>query len=135
MTRSVAAFVACAASTALLSAACASSPSSTTATAGSVSVSSGSSTQWRSLFDGTTLAGWRSHRSATPPTGWRVADGALVREGPGGDIMTTDTFDNFELTLEWKVAPGGNSGIFYRVTERADATYETGPEMQVLDDD
>jgi hypothetical protein len=64
-----------------------------------------------------------------------VVDGALVREGLGGDIMTTDTFDNFELTLEWKVAPGGNSGIFYRVTERADATYETGPEMQVLDDD
>jgi hypothetical protein len=133
MRRSVAARIACAASTALLSAACASSSPSTTA--GTTTVSSGSSAHWRSLFDGKTLAGWRSHRSATPPTGWRAVDGALVREGPRGDIVTVDEFANFELELEWKIAPGGNSGIFYRVADGPGQTYETGPEMQVLDDE
>ena len=68
------------------------------------------------------------------PAGWKVVDGALTRVGDGGDIITTEQYRNFELTLEWKISPGGNSGIMYRVTEDADATYETGPEMQVLDD-
>jgi hypothetical protein len=90
---------------------------------------------WRPLFDGQTLGGWRSLRSDAPPTGWRAVDGTLVREGMGGDIASADEFGNFELTLEWKVAPGGNSGIFYRVAEGAGPTYETGPEMQVLDDE
>jgi hypothetical protein len=52
----------------------------------------------------------------------------------GGDIITTRQYGDFELQLEWKISPGGNSGIMYRVTEDAEATYETGPEMQVLDD-
>src|SRR5918992_1321039 len=89
---------------------------------------------WRSLFDGRTTAGWRGYKQATIPSGWQVVDGALTRVGSGGDIITTDQFANFELALEWKVAPGGNSGIFYRVTEEGEAAYHTGPEMQVLDD-
>jgi hypothetical protein len=89
---------------------------------------------WRSLFDGQTTAGWRGYRRADMPSGWQVVDGALTRVGSGGDIVTTDQFENFELTLEWKVAPGGNSGIFYRVTETGEQTYHSGPEMQVLDD-
>jgi len=68
------------------------------------------------------------------PAGWQVVDGALTRVGEGGDLITRDEFGDFELALEWKVAEGGNSGIMYRVTEDAGATYETGPEMQVLDD-
>jgi hypothetical protein len=89
---------------------------------------------WRSLFDGATTAGWRGYKRADIPQGWRVVDGALTRVGPGGDIITTDQFGNFELSLEWKVQPRGNSGVFYRVTEEGDQTYFTGPEMQVLDD-
>ncbi|MFN2564235.1 MAG: DUF1080 domain-containing protein [Gemmatimonadaceae bacterium] len=89
---------------------------------------------WRSLFDGRTTAGWRGYRKREMPAGWRVVDGALTRVAEGGDIVTNDQFANFELALEWKVAPGGNSGIFYRVTEDAEHTYESGPEMQVLDD-
>ena len=89
---------------------------------------------WRSLFDGKTTAGWRGYRRPEMPGGWQVVDGALTRVGQAGDIVTTDQFANFELALEWKVTPGGNSGIFYRVIEDADHTYETGPEMQVLDD-
>ena len=57
------------------------------------------------------------------------------QEGPlGGDIITTEQFGDFELALEWKVSPGGNSGIMYRVTEAYDESYKSGPEMQVLDD-
>jgi hypothetical protein len=89
---------------------------------------------WRSLFDGRTTAGWRGFRMDTVPGGWQVVDGALTRVGGGGDIITTDQFANFELELEWNVVPGGNSGIMFRVTEDSDATYKSGPEMQVLDD-
>ena len=89
---------------------------------------------WRLLFDGRTTTGWRGYRSQTMPAGWQVVDGALTRVGPGGDIITVDQFANFELELDWMVAPGGNSGIMYRVTEEGDNTYHTGPEMQVLDD-
>ena len=89
---------------------------------------------WRSLFDGRTTAGWRGYRQDRMPDGWQVVDGALTRVREAGDIITVDQFANFELALEWKVAPGGDSGIFYRVTEDAEATYHTGPEMQVLDD-
>lgn len=89
---------------------------------------------WRSLFDGATTAGWRGYKKTDVPNGWRVVDGALTRVGSGGDIITTDQFGNFELSLEWKVQPHGNSGVFYRVTEEGDQTYFTGPEMQVLDD-
>jgi hypothetical protein len=122
------------AATALLSAACASSTS-RVSTASGIGVSTAAAAGWRPLFDGRTLAGWRRYRGGDVASGWRVVDGTLVREARGGDIITTDEFGNFELTLEWKIAPGGNSGIMYRVTEDADAPYETGPEMQVLDDE
>jgi hypothetical protein len=89
---------------------------------------------WRALFDGKTAAGWRGYKQREMPRGWQVVDGALTRVGEGGDIITTDQFEDFELALEWKVAPGGNSGIFYRVTEDGDRSYHSGPEMQVLDD-
>jgi hypothetical protein len=89
---------------------------------------------WRSLFDGQTTAGWRGYRQREMPSGWQAIDGALTRVGDGGDIVTDDQFANFELALEWKVAPGGNSGIFYRVTEDKERSYHSGPEMQVLDD-
>ena len=68
------------------------------------------------------------------PAGWQAVGGALTRVAEAGDLITRDQFDDFELALEWKVAEGGNSGIMYRVTEDTGATYESGPEMQVLDD-
>lgn len=89
---------------------------------------------WRLLFDGRSTAGWHRFKSDAAPTGWRAENGALVRVAPGGDIVTVEEFENFELTLEWNVAAGGNSGIFFRVTDAGGGIYETGPEMQVLDD-
>ncbi len=89
---------------------------------------------WVLLFDGRTTEGWRGYRKPDMPPGWEVIDGALTRTGPGGDIITRGEYANFELRLEWNVAPGGNSGIFFRVTEEGEESYHTGPEMQVLDD-
>ena len=88
---------------------------------------------WKLLFDGKSLAGWRGFQSSTPPAGWKAIDGALVRESGGGDLMTDEQFGDFELRLEWKVSPRGNSGIMFHVTTDEDATYKTGPEFQVLD--
>jgi hypothetical protein len=92
-------------------------------------------TTWRPLFDGATLAGWHHYQQpGAPVAGWSVEDSALVRIGAGGDIVTERLYGNFELELEWQVAPGGNSGIMYRVDPSGTDTYMTGPEMQVLDD-
>jgi hypothetical protein len=90
---------------------------------------------WKLLFDGKTTAGWRGYKKDKCPDGWQAVDGALVRVKGGGDILTVDPFGDFELSLDWKVAPGGNSGIMYRVAETKGAPYETGPECQVLDDE
>ena len=89
---------------------------------------------WVDLFDGKTTTGWRGYKKTTMPEGWKVVDGALTRVGQAGDLITREVFGDFELELEWMVAEGGNSGIMYRVTEEAAETYQTGPEMQVLDD-
>jgi hypothetical protein len=89
---------------------------------------------WRLLFDGTTTRGWRNYGKPTLSDGWKVQDGALTRTGAGGDIITTDEFKNFELSIDWKIEVGGNSGIFYRASEDTDAIYWNAVEMQVLDD-
>ena len=89
---------------------------------------------WRLLFDGQTTAGWRGFKKDSAPAGWQVVDGALTRVAAAGDIMTRDKYRDFELTLEWNIAPGGNSGIFYRASEDDSEIYWSAPEMQVLDD-
>ncbi len=89
---------------------------------------------WRLLFDGKTTTGWRGWKMDTLPSGWEVVDGALTRVRPAADIITTEKFKDFELSLEWNIAPKGNSGIFYRASEEDEAIYWTAPEMQVLDD-
>lgn len=89
---------------------------------------------WKLLFDGHSLAGWRGYKAKTAPEGWKAVDGALTRVGKAGDLITTDQYDDFELRLEWKIPKGGNSGVFFHVTEEGgDQAYFTGPEMQVLD--
>jgi len=89
---------------------------------------------WRSLFDGATTAGWRQYRGDAPRPAWKVVDGALVLGGRGGgDIVTTDEFEWFELSLEYRISPGGNSGLMFRVTEEDEAPWQSGPEVQILD--
>jgi hypothetical protein len=89
---------------------------------------------WRLLFDGTTTKGWRGYKSDAVPNGWRAANGTLTKDSSVGDILTADQFGNFELALDWKIAKGGNAGIFYRGTEEYDHIYWSAPEYQLLDD-
>jgi hypothetical protein len=91
---------------------------------------------FRLLFDGKTTRGWRGYRKKGVPAGWKVVGGALALVEKGaGDLVTTDSFDNFELLIDWRIAEGGNSGVIYRVAESDLAPYFTGPEYQVLDDE
>ena len=93
---------------------------------------------WIALFDGTDLSAWRGYKREDVPAGWRARDGLLVFDpeaGDGGDIVTRQSFGDFELELDWRIEPGGNSGIFYRADEEADAIWHHAPEIQILDDD
>src|SRR5258706_3689232 len=116
---------------------------------------------WQLLFDGRTLAGWRGVGYDTVPTAhWVVVNGAIkkiasgdvprVADGRplvGGDLMTVDSYADFELSLEWKFTPGANSGVKYKVSEtmslaQGGAGTQGGPTLsalgfdyQVLDDD
>ena len=99
---------------------------------------------WLVLFNGENLDGWRSYGEESPGAGWIVEDGAIVLDADesttsmtGGDLITDGQYENFELELEWKISKGGNSGIFFGVREIAgqNVAYETGVEMQILDND
>lgn len=89
---------------------------------------------WELLFDGRTLEGWRGYNMESLPGGWAVVEGTLSRVGQGGDIITDRSFRDFELSLEWRLEEGGNSGVFYRAAEGEEWVYHSAPEMQVLDD-
>ena len=90
---------------------------------------------WTVLFDGKDPgANLRGYKRADLPKEWVVEDGALVLRGKGGDIVTKGQWCDFEFQVDWKVAPGGNSGIMWHVSEDFGYPWETGPEMQVLDD-
>ena len=74
---------------------------------------------WQPLFDGKDTSKWRGYKAtAFPAKGWRVENGTLrhVAGEGGGDLITVDKFTDFELRFDWKVAPGANSGVIYRVT-------------------
>jgi hypothetical protein len=93
---------------------------------------------WKLLFDGVSTKGWRGlGRAEFPAQGWEVADGCLHHKpkGGGGDITPDQAFENFELSIEFKIAAKGNSGIKYRVAEQTGQTGAFGCEYQVLDDD
>ncbi len=91
---------------------------------------------WEPLFDGEHPdKWWRGFRKEEFPEQWEVVDGTIhLREKGGGDIITRQQYRNFIFELEWKNAEGGNSGIFFRVSEDYEQTFFTGPEMQILND-
>lgn len=101
---------------------------------------------WKLLFDGTTTKGWRNFKSDKISPAWKAGDGTLYldvtkkdgkRIEAGGDIVTEGEFENFELSLEWKIQACGNSGVIFNVQEEATQKYvwQTGPEMQVVDNE
>lgn len=91
-------------------------------------------TDWRPLFDGQTLNGWRAYQGKTPSSGWSARNGELTKSGAAEDIITADQFGDFEFAFDWKLTPGGNAGVFYRATEEYEHVYWSGPEYQLLDD-
>jgi len=96
---------------------------------------------WTDLFDGKSLAGWRGYKQPdATKTRWKVENGMLTVDPGDGkdtrgqrDLITTNTYDNFELSFEWKVEPGGNSGLKYFVLEDRDSAI--GHEYQLIDDE
>ena len=117
-------------------AACATSNGAMTDTAINTLTASERADGWKLLFDGRTTAGWRNFRKETVSPGWSVTDGILARTGENaGDIITDGKYRNFDLVLDWRVAPGGNSGLFYRGTEEGSYIWQSAPEMQILDDE
>lgn len=96
------------------------------------------SAQTSKLFDGKTLTGWHTYLK-NDAGAWRVVDGTIQLDPKAegqGDLLTDKEYENFELSLQWKIAEGGNSGIIFGVHEDAslNATYLSGIEMQILDD-
>ncbi len=100
--------------------------------------------EWQVLFDGSSFTGWHYYNAGEVTEPWKLEDGAMVFYPPekypertSYNIVTDDEYTNFVLSLEWKVSEGGNSGIFWGVfeDEKFGQPYQTGPEIQVLDDE
>lgn len=89
---------------------------------------------WKPLFDGSSTSAWRAYQKAEMPTGWTIVDGALTKSSTVADLISRETFGDFELEFEWKLGKGGNAGIFYRATEEYIKVYWSAPEYQLLDD-
>ena len=99
---------------------------------------------WKLLFEGNSTEKWRGYnQDAFPGFGWTVKDGVVEclytgagEQGSAGDIMTKKRYKDFELTLEWKLSKGGNSGIIYLVKEiPGQPAWHGAPELQILDGD
>lgn len=95
---------------------------------------------WQLLFDGTSTNGWHSFNKSELGSAWSADNGTLhynrdTETKGGGDATTAEEYENFDLKLDWKISPKGNSGILFLVQEepKYEYSYFTGPEMQVLD--
>jgi len=97
---------------------------------------------WDLLFDGQTMSEWHNYNKGKmeSPSKWQVTPDGTIHfnpkaNGTGGDIVSNKEYENFELSLDWKISNCGNSGIFYNVVEDSeiDNAYKTAIEMQVLD--
>lgn len=106
----------------------------TTAVAGRSQGAAKGSGGWTWLFNGTSTDAWRGYQMTTMPPGWTIVDGTLTKAGTAEDLISKREWADFELEFDWKLAPGGNSGVFYRATEEYPKVYWSGTEYQLLDD-
>jgi len=91
---------------------------------------------WALLFDGKSMDQWRSYGKTDVASAWQLQDGAIVMTSRGGgDLITRETWQNFELSLAWKISEGGNSGIFFLADESNKPIYVHAPEIQILDNE
>lgn len=98
--------------------------------------------EWTVLFDGTSFDHWKGYATNKVPSSWKLEDGTMIfyppkerKKNETFDIVTKKSYVNFVLSLEWKISEGGNSGVFWGIKEggKFDKPYQTGPEIQVLD--
>ncbi len=88
---------------------------------------------WRLLFDGRTTTGWRSYKKPSfPDKGWEVEDGCLHHQlkAGGGEVISTEKFEDYEFAFEWRINAGGNSGVKYFITEERSGA--VGHEYQLM---
>jgi len=88
------------------------------------------------IFDGKTMAGWKAFKGDASEEGWHVVDGAITLLKAGsGDLVSEEEYGDFDFRFEFRVAPQGNSGVMFRVSDdpKYKATFLTGPEYQILD--
>jgi hypothetical protein len=90
---------------------------------------------WHLLFDGKTLNGWHNFKKPDVRPGWQVQNGVLLCADPhdAGDIVTIGKYDWFELSIDYNISRAGNSGIMFHVTDEGTTVWQTGPEIQLLD--
>ncbi|MBC7903093.1 MAG: DUF1080 domain-containing protein [Gemmatimonadaceae bacterium] len=92
---------------------------------------------WKLLFDGKSTKGWRTYKNKEVDS-WEVTDGAIYCKSKAtkrADLITEEKYGDFELSVDWKVSKAANSGIVWRATEEYGASYESGPEYQLIDDE
>lgn len=91
---------------------------------------------WQVLFDGSNLDAWRTFKQTKLHPNWQIVDGALtLTAAGGGDILTKEQYQDFELQLEWQISEGGNSGVFILADETGPYIYSHAPEIQILDNE
>ncbi len=89
---------------------------------------------WELLFDGKSADAWRNYQKEVISDGWKIENGALIREGKNaGDLITKKKYKYFELSLEYNISEGGNSGLLFHVTENNPKPWHSGPEVQIQD--
>ena len=100
--------------------------------------------EWTLLFDGSSFDGWKEYNKEGVSKNWKIEDGAMVfyppadrKKGDAFNLVTKKEYTDFILSLEWKISEGGNSGVFWGVNETPELSeaYQTGPEVQVLDNE
>ncbi|MEM7699709.1 MAG: DUF1080 domain-containing protein [Verrucomicrobiota bacterium] len=95
----------------------------------------GEAGEWEVLFDGSDLMHWRNYQAEDVDEKWKIIDGALTLTAKGGgDLITREKYGAFELELEFRISPKGNSGLMYHVTEEGKKSWNSGPEIQIIDD-
>lgn len=90
---------------------------------------------WTILFDGKNTDQWQDYKGGPVGKAWKIEDGTLtMAEKGGGNVATKEMYSDFDFRFEWKISPGGNSGIIFLSRKGDGAPYMSGPEYQILDD-
>lgn len=108
-------------------------PAAKETTAAAPAATAAADTAFTPLLD-SAVSQWRAYKTPSGQKGWTFANGVMSKSGNASDLQSMKQYGNFILEWDWMLEPGGNAGVFYRVTEEYDKPYWSGPEYQLLDD-